>query len=108
MKIYRFCFWGRQIKKEVIEVREHPKSYADKNSDYKRLFRKEEVGKVSDFGCSVVLLEDDLKKAAAIFLSYWENDRRQREKQLQASEEKIEFFKGVINEQSDLNGSAVQ
>lgn len=68
MRLYKFDFstYRSNVRKEVLEVEEKPKTYMTTNTSWKTRINKSDIGKVNAYD-NVYLLEDDEKKARELF-----------------------------------------
>lgn len=100
MNIYKYIFneYAQKLEKTVVEVEEMPATYVQKGSIINSRFHKDEVGKVKKYGTQVILLEDDTKKAAGLFLEFEKQEKERMEKAVKRNEACIEYLKGVIDE----------
>lgn len=75
MKLYKFSFSTHRsnVRKEVLEVEEKPKTYMTTNTSWKTRINKSDIGKVSVYD-NVYLLEDDEKKARELFCEKLRSD----------------------------------
>lgn len=75
MKLYKFSFstYRADVRKEVIDVEEKPKTYITTSKPWKSRINKSDIGQVNAYN-NVYLLEDDEKKARELFCERLKSD----------------------------------
>ena len=96
MYLYCFdldCYASRlEITNKQVEVEEKESTYKVLNgSHYKRLVKKENIGKFGTYGDSVFLLEDDLEKCKKLLKGKYQEENKKLEKRIQDNNKIIQL-----------------
>lgn len=99
MKLYKFSFsiYRTDVRKEVLEVEEKPKTYMTNNTAYKTRINKSDIGRVNLYD-NVYLLEDDEKKARELFCEKLRSDICTEKGRIESANERISEYKNLIKE----------
>ena len=112
MKLYEFTidtFGIVKIYKRVIEVEEKPKTYMTVGRLFTSRINKSDIGVLSGYSKNtVLLLEDDFKKAKEIFLKKLDNVVRCLEVQIKNKKEDIVKTEKQILDLKEMNESQVE
>ncbi len=99
MKLYKFSFstYRTDVRKEVLEVEEKPKTYMTANTAWKTRISKSDIGWVNAYN-HVYLLEDDGKKARELFCEKLRSDIRTEKERIESANERISGYENLIKE----------
>lgn len=101
MKLYKFSFstYRADVRKEVLEVEEKPKSYITTNTDWKSRINKSDIGRVNAYD-NVYLLEDDEQKARELFCEKLRSDICTEQGRIKSANKRISEYENLIKELS--------
>lgn len=101
MKLYKFSFstYRADVRKEVIDVEEKPKTYITTNTTWKTRINKSDIGRVSAYN-NVYLLEDDEKKARELFCEKLRFDIHKEKGKIESANKRISEYENLIKELS--------
>lgn len=99
MKLYKFSFstYRLDVRKEVLEVEEKPKTYMTTKTAWKTRINKSDIGKVNAYD-NVYLLEDDEKKARELFCEKLRSDIRTEQGRIESANKRISEYENLIKE----------
>lgn len=99
MKLYKFSFstYKSEVRKEVLEVAEKPKSYMKTNTACKTRINKSDIGRVNAYD-NIYLLEDDEKKARELFCEKLKSDIRTEKRKIENANRRISEYENLIKE----------
>lgn len=99
MKLYKFSFstYRSDVRKEVLEVEEKPKTYMTTNTTWKTRINKPDIGKVNAYD-NVYLLEDDEKKARELFCKKLRSNIRTEQGRIKGANKRILEYENLIKE----------
>ena len=99
MKLYKFSFstYRSDVRKEVLEVVEKPKTYMTTNTTWKTRINKSDIGKVNAYD-NVYLLEDDEKKARELFCEKLKSDICKEQVRIECANKRISEYENLIKE----------
>ena len=99
MKLYKFSFstYRADVRKEVIDVEEKPKTYITTSKPWKSRINKSDIGRVNMYN-SVYLLEDDEKKARELFCEKLRSDICTEKGRIESENERISEYENLIKE----------
>lgn len=99
MKLYKFGFstYRADVRKEVLDVEEKPKTYTTTNTAWKSRISKSDIGKVSAYD-NVYLLEDDEQKARELFCDKLRSDIQRKLERIKNTEKDIANTENLIKE----------
>ena len=106
MKLYKFTLstWRKvSVSREVLEVEEKPKTFIVVGNTWNTRILKSDVGVVSGYSNETLyLLDDDMKKANAIFAKSLrgkiEKEKQQIENTIRCCNERIKEYENGIDE----------
>lgn len=101
MKLYKFSFstYRTDVRKEVLEVEEKPKTYMTTNTTWKTRINKSDIGRINAYD-NVYLLEDDEKKARELFCEKLKSDIQGQRGRIADAKKEIEKLENLIKELS--------
>lgn len=99
MKLYKFSFstYRTDVRKEVLDVEEKPKTYTTTNTAWKSRINKLDVGRSNSYN-NVYLLEDDEKKARELFCEKLKSDIQGKLERIKNIEKDIANTENLIKE----------
>ncbi len=99
MKLYKFILktYRADVRKEVIDVEEKPKTYMTTNAAWKTRINKSDIGNVDPYNC-VYLLEDDEKKARELFCEKLRSDIQRQLERIKNMEKDIANTENLIKQ----------
>lgn len=99
MKLYKFSFstYRSEVRKEILEVEEKPKTYMTTNTAWKTRINKSDIGKVNAYD-NVYLLEDDEKKARELFCEKLKADICTEQGRIESANKRISEYENLIKE----------
>lgn len=101
MKLYEFIFstYRADIRKDVLDVEEKPKTYITTNTTWKSRINKSDIGNVDPYN-HVYLLEDDEKKARELFCEKLRSDIHKEKGKIESANKVISEYENLIKELS--------
>lgn len=99
MKLYEFIFstYRADIRKDVLDVEEKPKTYIATNTTWKSRINKSDIGNVDPYN-HVYLLEDDEKKARELFCEKLRSDICTEQGRIKSANKRISEYENLIKE----------
>lgn len=99
MKLYKFSFstYMADVRKEVIDVEENPKTYMTTNATWKTRINKSDIGNVDPYN-HVYLLEDDEKKARELFCEKLRFNIHKEKWKIESANKMISEYENLIKE----------
>lgn len=99
MKLYKFSFstYRADVRKEVLEVEEKPKTYITTNTDWKSRINKSDIGRVNTYD-NVYLLEDNEQKARELFCEKLRSDIHTEKERIESANKRISEYENLIKD----------
>lgn len=99
MKLYKFGFstYRADVRKEVIDVEEKPKTYMTTSKPRKSRISKSDIGKTNAYD-DVYLLEDNEEKARELFCEKLKSDIRKEQGEIESANKRISEYENLIEE----------
>lgn len=101
MKLYKFSFstYRADVRKEVIDVEEKPKTYITTSKPRKSRINKSDIGRVNMYN-NVYLLEDNEQKARELYCEKLRSDIHTEKERIESANKRISEYENLIKELS--------
>lgn len=99
MKLYKFSFstYRSDVRKEVIDVEEKPKTYIATGKPWKSRINKSDIGRVNMYN-NVYLLKDNEQKARELYCEKLRSDIHTEKERIESANKRISECENLIKD----------